>query len=240
MRFNFYSLLIITLFLSLSCDKDNPVSTPPTRSIAIYEYGSGIDSAYYKEWSDGSWERFNRILTINEKLYITIITSDSFEYYYGFDGYAGFKPKDEPIILFDSVMTTIPDTLIFGKTYTTGTTFWVDGFQYTITNEQSIQDTMSVTVPVGNFSSCLWLKIKSTISVADQSQTSTGQVWLAKGPGDIKQVLNSGATIEMVGGVVNGISWGSSFAKKHISNIAGINIQFLNRIQKDVLHKFIK
>lgn len=220
--------ILFTIFISLlifsSCKKseNNPVEPEPEIKYMFLEgYGSLIDSFYYKQWSDSSWEKFNRVTTINGRTYVTIINNEGAEYYYDVIGYAGFKPSGESLILFDHTLPPIPDSIVFNQTYTRETTFYYQGYNYTLKFEQSLTDTVSVSVPFGIFNSCLWFKSKAVLSASGQSETQNGQFWLAKGPSDIKQTLNSGITIVMVRGIVNGQGWGMSFPK--ISTISNKN-----------------
>lgn len=209
---------LISSILSFSCKKeDSPVSTPtppPPKIILLTGYGSSIDSSFYKMWSDSSWERFNRIVTVNGITYVTVITNDGNEYYYSVLGYAGFKPQGQSLIIFDRPLPSLPDTIIFNQTYVRETSFFYQGYNYSLKAEQSLQDTVSVTVPFGTFNPCLWFKSKNTLSAGGQSEVQNTQFWLAKGPSDIKQTLNSGLTIVMVRGRVNGQGWGMPFPKQ--------------------------
>jgi hypothetical protein len=216
MKILFRTLSLIALLLFLSCKKeDSPVSdqTHRQKTISVYAYGSSLDSAYYKMWSDSSSEKFNQITLINSKIYVTIMNSNGDEYYYDATGYAGIKPNDQSLILFDTPLTSLPDTLVFNQKYIQVTTFSYQGINYSLKNEQTLQDTVSVSVPFGTFNPCLWFKSTSTITAGGQSSVSTGQFWLAIGPSDIQQTLNSGNTIVMVSGFVNGKSWGTSLAR---------------------------
>jgi hypothetical protein len=216
-------LLIVIVPLSLilfaSCSKsDNSVIAPgmfttQIKTIPFKNYNLHIDSTYYKMWSDSSWEKFNRITTINGKSYVTIINSDSAEYYYTSLGYAGAKAKGDSLILFDKELTSLPDTLEIGKTYDLSTTFYYRGYNYTFNSEETLSDTVSVAAPFGVINSCLWLNIKTTIAAGGLSQITVSQTWLAPNIYAIKKALSSYQTIIMVKGVVNGKGWGMSFPK---------------------------
>ena len=54
---------------------------------------------------------------------------------------------------------------------------------------------------------------KATISSNNQTETDESESWSAQGPADIKIKHSSGAEIEMVKGIVNGIGWGMIFPK---------------------------
>jgi hypothetical protein len=234
----FCTLLLIAPLLFLSCEKeDSPVSnqtpTPsPPKTIALYGYGSYIDSAYYKMWSDSSWEKFNQVTIINGTTYVTTINNNGDEYYYDALGYAGFNAKSQSLIIFDKPVTSLPDTLVFGQKYIRETTFFYQGYNYSLRYEQILQDTVSVSVPFGIFNPCLWFKSTSTLSAGGQSSVSTGQFWLAIGPADIKQTLNSGNTIIMIRGVVNGEGWGMSVSGKQMTLHKEDNSFFLGALVK--------
>ncbi len=208
MKNNFCILLMLALFSFISCDNASTGSDDED-SISMDAYSSALDNAYYKVWSDNSWEEYNRIITIDSKTYITTITDEGTEYYYSSEGYAGFKPYGESLILFDKPMASLPDKVVFNKKYTSQTTFPYQGYNYTMKIEEILMDTVSVSVPCGNFNSCLWFKTTSSMTSLVESSTSNGQFWLAIGPSDIKQTLNSGTTITMVRGHVNGQNWGT-------------------------------
>ena len=211
-------LISVLVFSSLifSCNKSSdPVSPeePPKRTMTLDAYGEIIDTLYFKIWSDSSWTEYSQTTTINGITYVTIITNSGNEYYYSALGYAGFKPTGQSLILFDKPLPGLPDTLVFGETYTRQTTFFFQGYNYTLKFEQSLQDTVSVSVPIGIFNPCLHFSSKSTLSAGGQSDIQNSQFWLAQGPGDIKETLNSGATIVLVRAKVNGQGWNMPYPK---------------------------
>lgn len=224
---------IILFICSCKNSDDSPVetSTPKPKIMLLSGYGSIIDSSYYKLWSDNSWDKFNRITTVNGITYTTIINNNGDEYYYSVLGYAGFKAKSQTLILFDKPLPSLPDTLLFNQQYTRATTFYYQGYNYTMEFQQSLTDTVSVSVPFGIFNSCLWFSSKSTISAGGQSETQNSQFWLAKGPADIKQTLNSGVTIVMSKGKVNGKGWGMSFPKMSLNEKEKYSEQLIRDIQ---------
>lgn len=212
MKTLFSILLLITPVLFLSCDKkDSPVSdqTDEQRKISVYAYGSSLDSVYYKVWSDSSWDKFGQVIIINDTVYVTTVNNYGDEYYYCEAGYAGFQPYGQSLIMFDTPITSLPDTLVFGQKYIRETTFSYMGYNYSLKYEQTLQDTVSVSVSFGTFNSCLWFKSTSTISAGGQSDISNMGIWVAIGPSDIQLTLSSGNTIAMTYGFVNGRSWGT-------------------------------
>jgi hypothetical protein len=102
-------------------------------------------------------------------MYATLINSDGTEYYYSASGFAGFQPAEESLILFDTPMTSMPDSIVFKQVYTNETTFTVDGVGYNLKYERSLTDTVTVSVSFGVFNSCLWFTSKSTLSASGQS-----------------------------------------------------------------------
>lgn len=206
---------LISCLLFLSCHKENSPVSPPTsqRIMLLTGYGFALDSSFYKVWSDSSWEKFNQIVTLSGTMYVTVITNDGYEYYYSALGYAGFKPQGQSLILFDTPMASLPDTMVFAQTYTSETSFSSGEYRYSLKVEQSLQDTVSASVLFGTFDPCLWITSKSTLSASGQSEVENLQSWLAKGPSDIKQTLNSGVTMTMVRGMVNGKWWGMPLTK---------------------------
>jgi hypothetical protein len=238
----FGALLLISPLLFLRCNmEDTPVSSKTSiqKTINIYAYGSSLDSAYYKMWSDSSWEKFNQVTSVNGKNYVTTLNSDGDEYYYDSIGYAGIKPNGQSLILFDAPLSSLPDTLVFGQKYIQETTFSYQGINYLLKDEQTLEDTVSVSVPFGTFNPCLWFQSTSTTTVAGQSIVSAGQFWLAIGPSNIQQTLNSGNTIMMVRGCVNSKSWGVPIASVHANLAKKQNSSFLNNLVKPMF-RFLK
>ncbi len=207
-------VIILLSMLTISCKKSSSPSEPeePRAPVSLAEYGSSIDEYYYKVWSDSTWECFNRTLTINGTFYATIMDCYGDEYYYSADGYAGFKLYGDSLILFDQPMPSLPDTINFNQKYVQAATFTYQDYKFTIQNEQTLSDTSSVSVSFGTFS-CLWFNAKSTLISGDQSQITSSQLWMAQGPSTIKEVLDSGNTIFMTEGVVNGKGYGNSSPK---------------------------
>jgi hypothetical protein len=242
MKYLFCTLLLITSFLFICCDKeDSPVSgqTDNQKKISVYAYGSSLDSAYYKVWSDSSWEKFGQIVILNSIVYVTVVNSDGDEGYYSASGYSGIKPYGQSLILFDTPLTSLPDTLVFGQKYTRETTFSYLGYSYSLKIEQTLEDTVSVSVSFGTFNPCLWLTSTSTTSVGGQSNVSNGQIWLAIGPSDIQQALNTGITISMVYGNVNGRSWGTYTVQPRLDLSKKQNSFSLDRLIEPII-SFLK
>lgn len=190
-----------------------PSQSNGSQAFSFAGYGSLLDSTYYKVWSDSSWEEFDMDTTINGTSYAVLLDNTGYEYFYGPNGYDGFEPYGGPLVIFDSTLASLPDTMVEGKTYTLRTTFSTQGLDYTLTDQEVLKDTGSVTVPFGTFVDCLHLQSTSTVSAGGQSQTQTTQYWYAKGPSDIKRTYeNSGQTILMAYGDVNDQGWGTSTA----------------------------
>ena len=236
---------IFPLFLILisSCSKsDNSVNAPATSTPQIKTIPSKnnilhLDTTYYKMWSDSGWEKFNGDTIINGKSYIKVINSVGTEYYYTTLGYAGVKTDGDSLILFDKELTGLPDTLEIGKTYNLSTTFNYYGYNYTLNSEETLLDTVSVSVPFGVVNSCLWLNIKTTISSGALSQIGNSQSWLAPNIYAIKKTLSSGSTIIMVKGVVNGKGWGMSFPKDESQKPKSGPAKFFEELMKPLLNQ---
>jgi hypothetical protein len=236
---------IVALFLILiaSCGKsDNSVnapgtSTPQIKTIPAKNYILHLDSTYYKMWSDSSWEKFNGDTIINGKSYIKVINSVGTEYYYTTLGYAGVKAIGDTLILFDKELTSLPDTLEIGKKYNLSTTFNYYGYNYTLNSEETLLDTVSVSVPFGVVNSCLWLNIKTTISSGALSQIGNSQSWLAPNIYAIKKTLSAGSTIIMVKGVVNGKGWGMSFPKDESLKPKSGSANFFEELMRPLLNQ---
>jgi hypothetical protein len=235
MKYFFCTLLLLAPLLFLCCDKEEfPASgqTDNQKKISVSAYGASLDSAYYKVWSDSSWEKFGQVVILNSMVYVTAINSYGDEHYYGAAGYAGFQPYGGSLILFDTPLASLPDTLVFDHKYIRETTFTYQGYNYSLRMVQTLLDTVSVSVSFGTFNPCLWLNSTSTLSVNGQSNVSSGQIWLAIGPSDIQQLLNTGIAISMVYGYVNGRNWGVYTVQPRL-NISKRQDSFpLNRLLK--------
>jgi hypothetical protein len=208
--------MILCLFLLSSCKKseDSPVApeAPPLRKISFSKYGSQLDASYYKAWSDSSWEKYKESKVINGAPYVAILTSAGNTYFYNEFGYAGYQPANLQPIIFDSPIS-LPDTLTFGVPCTIQTSFYYQSNNYTMKQECTARDTVNVSIPLGFFTGCLWVGTKNTLSAGGQSQSDTSVSWMAVGPSTIKGTSNSGSTVVMVRGRVNGKGWNMAFPK---------------------------
>lgn len=201
-------LFVISVLFIVSCGEDNPVDpTPQIKTLSTSGYGFIIEPEFYKIWSDSSWDRYNGIVVVNNKQYVSMLNSEGTEYYYNSIGYAGFKPVGENAIIFNTPITSIPDTLLCGIGYAKQTTFYFQSHTYTIIIERTLVDTQTVTIGLGTYFSCLLFHNKGTIKVSNQSETVYSDAWLAKGPSDIK-ITADGTTKEMVEGKVNNTQYG--------------------------------
>lgn len=235
-------LTVISLLFSSSLffgcgEATNTSGSNSGKTIAINDYGSYIEPAYYKVWSDSSWEEFGRITTVDSVVYATIVDNAGFEYYYSPEGYAGFRVAGGSLVLFDEAMPSFPDTLVFGKTYTQRVTFTESGTAYTLKVEQTLQDTGAVTVPFGEFTGCLWIKSTSTFSGGGRSDVSSSEYWLAKGPSELKRRSSSGAVSLMAYGYVNGQSWGEGLPKRATKPTLDFKIRLLPHFTNPLLRK---
>lgn len=215
MKTELYFLLLFTM-LFLACGKSDMSIGPedkPIKSISLDAYREHLDDTYFKMWSDSSWAQYNGMKTlISGQSYTTILASTGTVYYYSSRGYAGLQERGKSVIIFDNPLA-LPDVLLFGKEYVLQTTFFYDGYNYTFTERYTLKDTMSIAAPVGHFGECLWFRASVTLSVGGQTSTSNQEFWSAIGPGSIKATLNSGMTIVMVRGQVNGTNWNMSLGK---------------------------
>jgi len=205
---------LLTALLFIACSKNGSPTSPknPSNMIILNGYSVAYDSAYYEVWSDSSWEAYYQDTVLNGRSYIAILSSGGDIYYYGTAGYSGFLPYGGSLILFDKPIASLPDTLELQKKYNTSTTFTYGGYGYTLSYQWTLRDTVSVGVPFGVFDPCLWFTVVSQLSSGGQTVSAdSDQSWSAKGPGTIKQVLDSAYTIVMVRGVVNGKGWGVQY-----------------------------
>jgi hypothetical protein len=201
-----------------ACNQPAPTQPSFSGRVSISGYGESLDSTYYKVWSDSSWEEFYQDTVINGNTYTTILDSYGNEYYYDSSGYAGFKLPQlfgDIAVIFDSSLSSLPDTMVGGLNYLFRTTFSLQGINYGLIDQETLVDTSTVGVPFGTFTNCPGIQ-------SSQAITSGGMVvagndvlyWLAKGPSDIERdFIDYGSAIVMAYGFVNGRSWGVGLMK---------------------------
>jgi len=235
---------IITCILSVSvwlCACNNqPVPTQPTFSarIALNGYGEVIDSSYYKVWSDSSWEEFYGDTTMNGKTYTVLLQSDSSEYFYDLSGnYSGFELPQiygYTIIMFDSALASLPDTMIGDLTYAAQTTFSFQGIRYALIDDETLVDSGTVATSFGLFTNCPGIQSNQVIESGGVVVAGSNVVyWLAKGPSIVEQdfydfyygyLLYS---IVMAYGVVNGQGWGVTLSRQYRSGAPSYTGRFI-------------
>ncbi len=211
-----FSLVSLTIFLSSCSQNTAPTSSVLPQGITgepfnMVGYGIDLDSTYYKVWSDSSWEEYYMDTTISGTKYTVLLENTGYEYFYGPSGYAGFWPYGGSLVMFDSVLASIPDTMIGGQTYTLQTTFSYQGTSYVLTDLEALVDTTTVGVPFGTFADCRVLQSTGAINGVTQYSTT---YWFAKGPADIVRQDYTGYTINMAYGVVNDQGWGVTLSKE--------------------------
>ncbi len=217
---------ILSALLYSSCSNNNaaiptsPQVPNPGLKVSIAGYGQSIDSTFYKVWSDSSWEEFLMDTTISGTVYSVVMDNGGNEYFYSPSGnYSGFWLYGGSLIMFDSALVSLPDTLVEGQAYTRQTTFSYQGASYTFGEQDAILDTTTVSVPFGTFSDCPVLQSTQIIQGAGQSTGGITVYWLAKGPSDVYRQYNTGSlygypySIYMAYGVVNDIGWGVVLSK---------------------------
>ncbi len=214
-------LLAIALglgILSLESCSTTAVPTAPQiphagLALSLAGYGENLDSTYYKVWSDSSYEEFAMDTVMNGVKYTVLLDNTGYQYFYGPKGYSGFWPYGGSLIMFDSALVSMPDTMLEGTAYARATTFASQGVTYTLIEQDVILDTTSVTVPFGSFSNCLVLQSTSTVSGGGQSAGGVTVYYLAKGPSDVYRQFDTGYSIYMIYGVVNDAGWGVAVSK---------------------------
>lgn len=216
-------VIYLFFFSIMFCACSQPTSTAPTFSgtITLDGYGEALDSTYYKVWSDSSWEEFYQDTTINGVTYTTILDAYGNEYFYDSSGYSGLKLYGYDAFVFNAPLHSLPDTIVGNQTYALQTTFSYQGTSYTLTDDETLVDSSTVTVPFGTFTGCPGIQSNTAITSGGQIYLSSNSVyWLAKGPSDIEQEsLDFGYTIFMVYGVVNGKGWGVNFSKENLGGV---------------------
>lgn len=227
------SLFIICLvFLSVifyACNQPAPTQTAFSGKITLDGYGETIDSLYYKVWSDSSWEEFNGYIDTNGLMYTTVLASDSSQYFYDSSGkYSGFELPQiygKNVVIFDSSLASLPDTMIGNLTYQQHTTFSFQGTSYYLIDNETVVDSGTVVTSFGTFPNCPEIHSNQLIAVGNNVVASSDVVlWLAKGPSDVEQDFYDyygylAYSITMAYGVVNGQSWGVGLSKGRLGNI---------------------
>ncbi|HQT92752.1 MAG TPA: hypothetical protein PL001_12085, partial [Candidatus Kryptobacter bacterium] len=117
----------------------------------------------------------------------------------------GFGVNGGYVVLFDSALASPPDTMLEGTTYVSQTTFTHQGSSYVLTDQETLLDTTTVTLPFGTFTDC---RVIRSVGSINGSLQYVNVYWLAKGPSDIVRQDYTGYTIQMAYGVVNGQVWG--------------------------------
>lgn len=201
-----------------SCSQTSTPTSPqvpqiphPGLPLSLNGYGAGLDSNYYKVWSDSSWEEFYKDTTISGTNYAVILDNSGYENLYGSNGFSGFGQYGGAVVLFDSALASKPDTMLEGTTYTTQTTFSYQGTDYVLIDEETILDTTTVTVPFGTFTDCRVIQSVGSINGVLQYATV---YWFAKGPADIERQDYTGYAVTMAYGVVNGQGWGVPLSRE--------------------------
>lgn len=203
-----------------SCRKDNsnpidPLSTP--QRVVTTDYTAKLDSTYFVQWSDGTWEKFYRSVAINGSHYRTVITSAGNEVYFDDKGrYSGIKQPGFSLTIFDTPAQALPDTMNIGDTFNKTVTFYGNGAYNSISWDYTLKDTVSVVSTIGLFNSCMWMTVKATATSGGNTQYINMVAWYAKSVGAIKQTSNAGVTITITGAVVGGRLWGMTSPPKNL------------------------
>jgi len=219
-------LFIISVAFS-ACNQPAPTQSSFSGKVILDGYGETIDSSYYKVWSDSSWEEFYGDTSINGTTYTILLSSDSSEYIYDSSGnYFGFKLPHiygENIIVFDSALASLPDTLIGNLTYVLQTTFSFQGAQYGLIDNETLVDSGTVGTPFGIFTNCPGIQSSQVIVTGGSVIAGSNVVyWLAKGPSVIEQDFYDSFygyylySITMSYGVVNGQTWNVGLSKSQL------------------------
>jgi len=207
--------LIVSTIMFYSCSTNPSPTAPPSQvnsvPLSLDGYGENLDSTYYKVWSDSSWEEFYADTTINGTVYAVIMDNTGFENIYGPNGYSGFGQYGGSVVMFDSALGSLPDTMIGGQTYSAQTTFYSQGASYLFTDQETILDTTTVATPFGTFTDCI---VRQSLAALNGVVQSVTVYWLAKGPSDIARQYYNGYTILMAYGVVNGQGWGTTLSEE--------------------------
>ena len=234
--------LISVIFYA--CNQPAPTQPSFSGKLALDGYGETLDSAYYKVWSDSSWEEFNGDTSINGLTYSTILASDSSQYYYdSFGNYAGFELPQffgDVIIIFDSALASLPDTMIGNLTYQQETTFSLQGVVFSIIDDETLVDSGTVVTSFGTFSNCPGISSNELI-VSEGNVIAGNNVvyWLARGPSDVEQDFYDANgypiyTVIMWFGVVNGQNWGIGTTKAQLRIHGGSSAESLRRGRESV------
>ncbi len=209
--------VFLCLSVLLEACNSTPAPTEPTAPtiplgpavpLSVVGYGVSLDSSYFKVWSDSSWDQFYGDTIINGTQYTITLDDAGNENLYGPDGYSGFGTYGADIVLFDSVLASLPDTMVGRTPYLMQTTFTYQGAHYVLMDQETLVDTTTVSLPFGTFTDCRVLQSIGTINGVLQYATDS---WLAKGPSDIAReyiTVYGAYRIQMAYGSVNGQSWG--------------------------------
>jgi hypothetical protein len=213
-----------------ACNQPAPTQPAFSGKVSLNGYGETIDSSYYKVWSDSSWEEFNGDTTINGLTYTAVLTSDSSQYFYDSSGnYSGFELPQiygNNVIIFDSALASLPDTMIGNLTYQQYTTFSFQGTSFILVDNETLIDSGTVVTQFGAFANCPGIQSNQTIVAGNNAVAGSDVVyWLAKGPSLVEQDFYDSYygyltySITMAYGVVNGQGWGVGMSKGQLADM---------------------
>ena len=190
-----------------------PTPTPGGVKFPLAPYQDSLDTLYFKVWSDSSWMAYGGTKVIGTTTYFVVKDNAGNEYYYDSAGYAGFYNPGSTVIIFDTPLGAWPDSLqIYGQ-ISESTTFPYQGYSWTMSNTYRLADTSAASAAFGTFDPSLHFQYVSSLVAAGSGSTSSADLWLANGPGQIVQEDMYGNVFIMARGHVNGRYWGVGFAK---------------------------
>lgn len=204
-------LLAPVCILFYSCNKDDIVSQekeyyrappPPSYKICLYNYGESFDGLY-KKFSDSSWYKYYVPTRIGNLIYDVITYSDNTNSYYLDGKFAGFDLTNHDRILFDFPLEFLPESIQVNVPYKRSTTFQYRNYLFTYAVTHTLLETLSVSIPIGNFTKCIKMKSTLKISSSGESQSREDVYILGRGVGLL--MLQYGAYF--VRGTVNGVHW---------------------------------
>jgi hypothetical protein len=221
------SPLFFLLLVLFGCTKDGtltgpsaptetPIVPPPAQTwyyVDFTGYGELLEPNYLKAYSDGSWEKYGGIDSVNGTAYLVLAASDSTRHYYTTTThqYAGFRQPKGGLIMFTAPRAFLPTRWRSDTTVVLASSFIYLGYSVLLTTTYTLVDTQRVVTSLGSFSPVAHFGVRIDMQASSGDASSTYQeIWLARGPGGIEFKDQGRGPVFFVHGYVNGRSWGNA------------------------------
>ena len=185
---------------------------PGAYSFDFTGYAETLEPGYVKTYSDGSWNRYAGKEVVNGTTYLAVDADNGARYYYTLVGgrYAGCRPPGESAVIFDAPQPMLPAGWNLYSTIVLSVNFSYGGYSVSAKTSYRLIDTAQAVTVLGSFAPVahFTVQVDMTSSSGDAS-TTIEDLWVARGPGEIRFRYQGTNTAEFVYGYVNGRSWGT-------------------------------